>query len=955
MKSFHVDRMAITLAIALLSAMPASAQSKQMTRESVMAMTIDELTELPLEDVMRAVELLGVSSVDELFAIIMNKNVTSASKMEESAFTSPLATTVITQEEMRSYGCKTLEDAFRLIPGSIVTQKTNGVYDIQIRGLNNIPDGNLLLYTENSNVLLMIDGRVVHNYSIGTMTMENLPIGITDVERIEVVRGACSALYGVNAVNGVINIITRRPSDTQEKLSATATGGPGTYIAEAAYRVKLNDKIGIGVSGNFQLRKRNTDKLYAVPASDTYLMNDASVLEKTYTEEEVAELETAGLVTPIKSSKELGVERFADVVQLATSAKLDGREQFFYSTPEEYRDATKCFEDPELSRRNFGVNGYVDMRLTPDLTVQLTGGYSQSLAMQTTVMESPYSFAMREFKKGYANIDVRWQDLHVQANYYAGPENYAVGRPGLEAKYKQIFATAEYDLNVVEGLNIRPGINFQYMYGKDVKPGHGYSGFYNDDATLKSYAPSVRVDYRRKGWRFIAACRADKTSIPDKWNISLQGVVDYKISDKNFIRVNYGRGVRSANMLNANSNYKWERTGMTYPDVIEFFGNEEADLVSIDNFEIGYRWQPMQRLLVDAEVFYSRSKDYGAMMSMDSKAVTTYNNMYNSIANIWTTRSEEGEIDVNEALSTLMSNITNRSNSSYANLPYRVSQIGLSMNVDWIVTSKVVGKININVQQTKIDDYYMYNQTASLTEQFYGSEGVVANLGSALRDIVYCMEGRSSDGTEVISTDETKTGVKLATALAALSHSGDYTNIVGAMSDEQKSALYTALRNAYFTSDSYMYDKDGEYGPRKTTYQNSLALYYALKYGMDYNMSSKEYTFSQSHASETEQKNGHKHKSTPSVYGMAGVIVKPTEKINVAAYANFIGKRTYTTAYSTEELDNRVTINARIGYKPTDKMEITLSGDNLLNSRQREFVYSDKIGGVYTLGVNIGF
>ncbi len=225
-------------ALAILLVCPSLTMAQQrLTREQILSMTTDELSELPLDDLMAAVETLGVSSVDELFTLIMNKNVSSASKHEESSFTSPLATTVITQEEIRSYGCTTVEEAFRLIPGMIVTQKTNGVYDVQMRGLNNIPDNNMLLYSESNNTLLMVDGRVLHNYVIGAMSTENLPISIGDIERIEVVRGACSALYGVNAVNGVINIITRKPDSTPDVVAGSyQMGNLGTFVGDIALR-----------------------------------------------------------------------------------------------------------------------------------------------------------------------------------------------------------------------------------------------------------------------------------------------------------------------------------------------------------------------------------------------------------------------------------------------------------------------------------------------------------------------------------------------------------------------------------------------------------------------------------------------------------------------------------------------------------------------------------------------
>ena len=165
------------------------------------------------------------------------------------------------------------------------------------------------------------------------------------------------------------------------------------------------------------------------------------------------------------------------------------------------------------------------------------------------------------------------------------------------ADFRQFFASAEYDFYVGD-LNIRPGIHFQYTNGRDRKSSFDYgtgspvelSGFFNDEATLNAIAPSLRLDYKLGKWRFVAALRADKTKVPDKWNVSAQGVVGFKASDSHFFRLNYGRAVRAANMLNANSNYSWKRTGMDYPSVIEFYGNKEADLVGINSIEFGYRF-----------------------------------------------------------------------------------------------------------------------------------------------------------------------------------------------------------------------------------------------------------------------------------------------------------------------------------------------------------------------------
>lgn len=122
----------------LLTSLYAQAQERTFTKDEVLAMTETELQELSLEDLMRAVDVIGVSSPDELFAMIMNKSISSASKNEESSFTTPLSSTMITKEELLQWGCNSIEDALRLIPGVFVSTKTNGNYDVHLRGLNNV-------------------------------------------------------------------------------------------------------------------------------------------------------------------------------------------------------------------------------------------------------------------------------------------------------------------------------------------------------------------------------------------------------------------------------------------------------------------------------------------------------------------------------------------------------------------------------------------------------------------------------------------------------------------------------------------------------------------------------------------------------------------------------------------------------------------------------------------------
>ncbi len=940
-------------------------QSTRLTREQILAMSTDELSELSLEELMEAVETLGVSSVDELFALIMNKNVSSASKKEESSFTSPMATTVITHDELRTWGCSTIDEALRLIPGMIVQQKTNGVYDVQMRGLNNIPDNNMLLYTESSNILLMLDGRSMLNYGIGTVNVELLPIAIEDVERIEVVRGAASALYGTNAVNGVINIITRKPDQSKDLVSGSFfMGSQSTYSGEVAIRKAFNNKVAAGISFNMQYRERATDKLRVITNDTLYLDVNSNISSQAKTTSEIQQLIASGALIPVVANQELSVEQFNDLRSIGTNvrgaakalaAKASaaslvqqnvqaqmqqliasymaegltqeeataqaatkqaaiieavteqvtnsilsiGTQSVFYTTPVEYRNTSDVFPDPRLARKNIGINGYLTFNPAPEVNINLTGGYSQSTVNNSTLIENPYSFNFRILKEGYANVDAEVKDLHLQVNYAGGPFEYCYGRPGFNVFYHKFFGIAEYDFNIGDkdtwgSLMIRPGLNYVHVFLKDVDQyyqGTLMPGFVDGDCKITSIAPALRLDYQKGGLRVIAGVRSDKTNIPDKWNTSVLASVGYKFNEKNYLRLNYGRAMRSASIVATNCKYKWLRdsqaddTGMSAPSTIAFDVNKNADIMHADNFELGYRFQPNQKLLFDAEVFYSLSTDYSGMQAKSAKTVVDADASYEAVAShqvekVFNSIQTEGLIHSN-------------------NLPYDVRQFGFGVNIDWIISPKLIAKFNVNAQQTIIDDYYEYDQGKVLTQLVtYSLEDALTMIAAVQSHI---NAGDQSDEERKVAAD--------------------------AVFDEFK-------RNGKVDDNGYMNTGEQSVQDLDMSSERGQAIYSLLN---------------------PEREDGHKHKATPSVYGMFGFIAKPINKLNLAAYANFIGKREYLTTYGSAELNPRFTVNLKAGFKPTDNLELFFNASNLFNNQKQEFIYADKIGGIYTVGINFGF
>ena len=143
--------------------------------------------------------------------------VTSPSKEPTPAFRSPVAIAVLTGEQIRRSGAKTIADALRLVPGVEVAQIDSSKWAVGIRGF-----GTRLARS----VLVLIDGRTVYTPLFAGTYWEVQDTLLEDIDRIEVIRGPGGTIWGPNAVNGVINIITKTADKTQ---GTYASSGGGTH------------------------------------------------------------------------------------------------------------------------------------------------------------------------------------------------------------------------------------------------------------------------------------------------------------------------------------------------------------------------------------------------------------------------------------------------------------------------------------------------------------------------------------------------------------------------------------------------------------------------------------------------------------------------------------------------------------------------------------------------------
>src|SRR5579863_1408026 len=157
---------------------------------------------------------------------LMNIEVTSVSKKEQKMSQAAAAIFVITQEEIIRSGATNIPDLLRMVPGMDVSQINANTWAVSARGFND---------QFSNKLLVLIDGRAVYTPLLGGVNWDTQDVPLEDIDRIEVIRGPGAVIWGANAVNGVINVVTKRAADTQGTLVTAGGGTEGQAQATVRY------------------------------------------------------------------------------------------------------------------------------------------------------------------------------------------------------------------------------------------------------------------------------------------------------------------------------------------------------------------------------------------------------------------------------------------------------------------------------------------------------------------------------------------------------------------------------------------------------------------------------------------------------------------------------------------------------------------------------------------------
>ncbi len=174
------------------------------------------------------------------FAQLANIKVTSVSRTESTVAHSPAAIFVITPEMIQRSGATAIPELFRMVPGMNVARLDGNKWAVGVRGFND---------RFSNKLLVQVDGRTVYNPSFSGVFWDTVDYPLEDIERIEVIRGPGASVWGANAVNGVINVITKPAQDTQGGLVSAGGGTEERGFGTFRYGGKLADDLHYRVYG----------------------------------------------------------------------------------------------------------------------------------------------------------------------------------------------------------------------------------------------------------------------------------------------------------------------------------------------------------------------------------------------------------------------------------------------------------------------------------------------------------------------------------------------------------------------------------------------------------------------------------------------------------------------------------------------------------------------------------
>jgi iron complex outermembrane receptor protein len=513
-----------------------------------------------------------VVNVDMATAEIgLNQVVVSASKKKEKLLDAPASVSVLSQEQISTKVGTTPLDMLKTTTGVDVMRTGLVSSNVAIRGFNNIFSGA---------VLNVIDNRIGGVPSLRVNAYQLVPTSTLDYDRIEVVRGPASALYGPNASSGVIHIMTRSPLDQEKKFETTLAMTSGFTVLDKGYQT-----YGIGESGGQRITG-NINPVYETSRSKKQVISGNIINPeirhsgKLFNGKfgyKVSGSYFQGKDYPVYDSRE-PFDGDSIVYGSVANGKIFSPDSVTVSVYDSATGTNVSRRVPQIERfkKDFGIRKYtadarIDIKPIEDITLTINGGLASAKNVELTGLGA----AQAGGNKGswiywYLQTRFRWKNLYVQyfinssdagntslipqlsesaRNSYGStvpPSPYQVQK--LIDKSKVHVIQAQHSVNPLANLGLIYGVDV-FLTRPDTKG--TINGRFENKDNLNQVGAYVQGDYAPLEWlKIVAAIRADYNSIVKNVAVSPRAALVFKPKQGHNIRITYNRAFDAPTTLN---------------------------------------------------------------------------------------------------------------------------------------------------------------------------------------------------------------------------------------------------------------------------------------------------------------------------------------------------------------------------------------------------------------------
>ncbi|MFN3939082.1 MAG: TonB-dependent receptor, partial [Chitinophagales bacterium] len=450
--------------------------------------------------------------------------VISASRRQEKILDAPASISLITTKQIENTVAISPTANLKGVPGVDIINMGLVQTSVVTRGFNNIFGGSLLT---------MVDNRYAAVPSLRVNINMFIPTDNSDLDRIEVLRGPASALYGPNCANGVLHMITKSPLQQDKNYLTTVSIGGG-------FRGKIDDTIAIANPID-----PSTGNVYAnyTPEFDYDNIGDRTMYSMA--------LRHSGKVSEKFGYKILGTY-FS-----GTDWKYDDPlEPNYIVKGKQTTDGRLEVGDSVLNTRDYEINKIgldlrLDFRPMDNMEIIFASGMTENNTLEMTGIGAGQGI---DWKYYYSQLRFRYKNLFAQAflNGSNSGDTYLLRTGDLITDKSKLFAgqiqhasaVANDKLNLVYGLDMiltRPNTDYTI------------NGRYEDDDNINEFGAYIQADYHlTEKWQFIGALRADQHNFVEDIFLSPRAAVVYKADPRNTFRVTYNRAFSAPSSNNLN-------------------------------------------------------------------------------------------------------------------------------------------------------------------------------------------------------------------------------------------------------------------------------------------------------------------------------------------------------------------------------------------------------------------